>query len=76
MSDQILCARCGLDASLMGVQCECGACYCGFNCLVKSLHEVGIKQHTFDELDRCGNCAEEVIRISRANGISLLGEIV
>lgn len=45
--------------------CECGTQYCGFSCLAKSLHRVGINQHSFDELDRCGNCAVDKLKAGK-----------
>lgn len=44
---------------------ECGAWYCGFSCLAKSLHRVGVNQYTFDELDRCGSCAVEKLKAGK-----------
>lgn len=52
------CAYCGNKIFDSREQvCECGTRYCGFSCLAKSLHRVGVNQYTFDELDRCGHCA-------------------
>lgn len=45
--------------------CECGARYCGFNCLAKSLHQVGVNQYTFDELNRCGYCAVDKLKAGK-----------
>ena len=53
------------DKDLHHVKCECGSYYCGFSCLVKSLHDVGVYQHTFDELDRCGKCAVEKLKAGK-----------
>lgn len=45
--------------------CECGTRYCGFSCLAKSLHQIGVNQYTFDELDRCGSCAVEKLKAGK-----------
>ena len=66
MQDYIICEHCGLKKLKdQSEQCECGANYCGFSCLVKGLHEVGVRQHTFDELDRCGKCAVEKSKVGK-----------
>ena len=60
------CAHCKKKVSEYGMQvCECGTQYCGFSCLVKSLHQVGINQYTFDEVDRCGHCAVEKLKAGK-----------
>lgn len=60
------CACCGNKISDSREEvCECGKRYCGFNCLAKSLHRVGVNQYTFDELDRCGNCALEKLKAGK-----------
>ena len=60
------CAYCGNKVFEYREQvCECGTRYCGFSCLVKSLHQVGINQYTFDEVDRCGHCAVEKLKVGR-----------
>ena len=60
------CAYCGNKVFEYREQvCECGTRYCGFSCLVKSLHQVGINQYTFDELDRCGSCAVEKLKAGK-----------
>lgn len=57
------CACCGNKVFEYREQvCECGTRYCGFSCLAKSLHRVGVNQYTFDELDRCGQCAVEKLK--------------
>lgn len=33
--------------------------------MVDSLHKVGIMQHTFDEMDRCGKCAVEKLKVGK-----------
>ena len=33
--------------------------------MVKGLHEVGVRQYTFDELDRCGKCAVEKLKVGK-----------
>lgn len=66
MQDYIICERCGLKKlKEQSEQCECGANYCGFSCLVKGLHEVGVRQHTFDELDRCRKCAVDKLKAGK-----------
>ncbi|MEF2889839.1 MAG: hypothetical protein U0N77_08490 [Turicibacter sanguinis] len=66
MQDYIICDRCRFKKIReQSEQCECGANYCGFNCLVKGLHEVGVRQYTFDELDRCGKCAVEKLKAGK-----------
>lgn len=60
------CAHCKKKVSEYGMQvCECGTRYCGFSCLAKSLHQVGINQYTFDELNRCGSCAVEKLKAGK-----------
>lgn len=60
------CAYCGNKVFEYREQvCECGARYCGFSCLAKSLHRVGVNQYTFDELDRCGSCAVEKLKAGK-----------
>ena len=62
----IICNHCGRKAVKEQAQiCECGAWYCGFSCLAKSLHRVGVNQYTFDELDRCGSCAVEKLKAGK-----------
>ncbi|CUN04492.1 hypothetical protein [Turicibacter sanguinis] len=66
MQDYIICECCGIKKQKSEAeQCECEANYCGFSCLVKGLHEVGVRQHTFDELDRCGKCAVEKLKAGK-----------
>ncbi|CUN12234.1 hypothetical protein [Turicibacter sanguinis] len=66
MSDYIVCEYCGCkELKSRAEQCECGSWYCRFSCLVSGLHEVGVRQHTFDELDRCGKCAVEKLKIGK-----------
>lgn len=66
MQDYIICEHCrSKKPKSEAEQCECGANYCGFHCLVKGLHEVGVRQHTFDELDRCGKCAIEKLKAGK-----------
>ena len=66
MQDYIICECCGIKKQKLGAeQCECGANYCGFSCLVKGLHEVGVRQYTFDEVDRCGKCAVEKLKVGK-----------
>lgn len=63
MSKELVCSGCGSKLAMSPIEsCTCGANYCGFSCLVKGLHEVGVRQHTFDELDRCGKCAVDKLR--------------
>lgn len=60
------CAYCGNKIFDSREQvCECGTRYCGFSCLAKSLHRVGVNQYTFDELDRCGHCAVEKLKVGK-----------
>ena len=60
------CAYCGNEISDSREEvCECGERYCGFSCLAKSLHQVGVNQYTFDELDRCGSCAVEKLKAGK-----------
>ena len=66
MQDYIICECCGIKKQKSEAeQCECGANYCGFHCLVKGLHEVGVRQYTFDELDRCGKCAVDKLKAGK-----------
>lgn len=66
VQDYIICECCGIKKQKSEAeQCECGANYCGFSCLVKGLHEVGVRQYTFDELDRCGKCAVEKLKAGK-----------
>lgn len=66
MKDYIICEHCGLKKLKdQSEQCECGANYCGFSCLVKGLHEVGVANTLFDELDRCGKCAVEKLKAGK-----------
>ena len=57
-----MCSYCGSERLIRPERCECGTWYCGFSCLVKSLHKVGVNQYTFDEIDRCGHCAVEKLK--------------
>lgn len=66
MSNYITCAHCGRKEFISKAQkCECGQWYCCFHCLVQSLHQVGVNQYTFDELDRCGSCAVEKLKAGK-----------
>lgn len=66
MQEYIICEHCGIKKQKSEAeQCDCGANYCGFHCLVKGLHEVGVRQHTFDELDRCGKCVVETLKAGK-----------
>ena len=66
MSDYIICNHCERkELKVRAQMCECGAWYCGFSCLAKSLHRVGVNQYTFDELDRCGSCAVEKLKAGK-----------
>lgn len=64
--DYIICNCCGRkELKVRSQMCECGTWYCGFSCLAKSLHQVGISQYSFDELDRCGCCAVEKLKAGK-----------
>ena len=66
MPDYIICEHCGIKKQKSEAeQCECGAHYCGFSCLARGLQEVGVRQHTFDELDRCGKCAVDKLKAGK-----------
>ncbi len=66
MEEHIICDHCGIkQKKSYAEQCECGSCYCSFHCMVDSLHKVGIMQHTFDEMDRCGKCAVEKLKVGK-----------
>lgn len=65
-SEYIICENCGCkELKSRAERCECGSWYCGFSCLVKSLHAVGVHQHTFDSLDRCGKCAVDKLKAGK-----------
>lgn len=66
MNKESFCSYCGSKLAMSWIEsCKCGANYCGFSCLVKSLHHVGVNQYTFDEVDRCGRCAVEKLKVGK-----------